>query len=143
MLVCRAAWWAIFGLQLLMSCVVVVVTPRYPQDVHAGWKLFAATVSLLLVLVGVGYISRQQAYKRYWRGSQILPVGYIHGNVILWACCAGVVLFALAGMLVVGLFSPIAIPVLIAVGFQLVNYPNGWAMKPAGWVTGLLDSASG
>ena len=83
---------------------------------------------LVLVCIPIGYYIRMQLYKRNWQGDIITPKGYFTGNLILLALCEGPALMGLVLVMLAGEFWPWIIPTLVAMGAQIINFPNGRPM---------------
>jgi hypothetical protein len=132
--VIRVIWLALLMGQIGFMFAIVVVwhgSTGFQASPEQGRLIFLITVGMLLVSVPLGYFIRSQTYKRNWQGTQITPQGYFVGNLILLAMCESVSLTGLVATLLSGRLWPTILPSVAAMAVQVVNFPNGRAMRPA------------
>lgn len=130
----RLIWAAMLIGQVMFLFVIVFLwssNAAFGPSPDMAWLLFQAAVVTLIVAVPVGYVCRQQVYKRNWVGDAIKPQGYLTGNVVLLALCEGVSMLGLVATLLNGSLWPTLAPSVIAMAVQVINFPNGRAMQPA------------
>jgi len=129
----RVIWAAMLMGQGMFLFVIVFLWSSgasFQPSPDTAWLLFLVTVVVLVSAVPVGYVCRQQIYKRNWVGNVITPQGYLTGNIVLLALCEGVSMLGLVATLLNGSFWPTLAPSVIAIGVQVINFPNGRAMHP-------------
>ncbi len=130
----RILWAGItFGL-VATAAVIVAVTRNTPDPgpVALG-PVRVGTLALvgLIVLMGIGYFVRLQAYKRGWEIHRVKPAAYVTGNLILFAMLEGVgILAVVLGGFVGDRFACFAIATAAFVAL-LLNFPNGGPLRPA------------
>lgn len=142
LLTLRIVWGALlFGVLVFMLVVGIILanTAAKPVDAQFATVLLVVLLALLVTELPIGYFVRMQVYKRSWQGDVISPSGYSTGNIILFACCESVALFALIVVLITRSYWPAIIPAVIAMAIMVVNFPNGRAMFPPGSFSGLDD----
>lgn len=130
----RLIWAAMLMGQVIFLFVIVFLwssSASFQPSPDTAWVLFLVTVAVLVSAVPVGYVCRQQIYKRNWVGDVITPQGYLTGNVVLLALCEGVSMLGLVATLLNGSLWPTLAPSVIAMAVQVINFPNGRAMNPA------------
>ena len=84
---------------------------------------------MLVTSVPVGYFIRGQIYKKNWEGDVVTPKGYMMGNIVLLAMCEAVSLCGLVATMI-GHVVWFAVPSLLAMAVQVVNFPLGGPMEP-------------
>ena len=130
----RLVWVALLMGQVMFLFVIVFLwssSGAFQPSSDTAWILFLVAVVMLVLAVPVGYVCRQQIYKRNWVGDVITPQGYLTGNVVLLALCEGVSMLGLVATLLNGSLWPMLVPSVIAMTVQGINFPNGRAMNPA------------
>lgn len=132
--VTRAIWAVFMAGQIAFLFVIIALssTSNPPSTSPENIRLlFYISIGAALVMIPAGYMARSQAYKSSWRGSAILPRGYLRGNLLLFAFCEAVAMLGLVATLLNGKFMPTIIPTAIALAVQAVNFPHGKPMHPA------------
>ena len=86
--------------------------------------------SLLGVGVVTGFFLRNQIYKKHWRGLAVSAEGYLMGNVVFFALVEGPATVAVIFLFAGASLLPTLLPVLLATGILLLNYPSGRPMQP-------------
>ena len=128
-MVARIIWGALLmGQFAFMGVVAFLLNGGFEANVEVGQLVFYAAIAALLTGVPTGYVIRMQTYKKHWRENVITPQGYMAGNIILLAICEGASILGLIATLLSGAFGlPLAVCGL-AMGVQIVNFPNGKPM---------------
>ena len=128
--VMRLTWAALLGGECGVGYFLLFYSPAFgqPRPELVG----TVTVSLglvLAVLIPLGYFVRMQVYKRGWRAHRITPQAYVFANLLLWSLMMAVVLVSVIGAYLTGSRGVALVPAVIGVLVQMVNYPNGDAMR--------------
>lgn len=126
-----------FGQAAFLGVIVAIGPPSNRGLRDSVTTLFWLDVALLAAAVFAGGFTRKQVYKRHWLGDAIMPRGYVIGNIVLLSM---LVLASLVGLLLVmlhGRLMPMVVVPLVAMGFQILNFPTGTPMRPScplrGW----------
>ena len=126
----RAIWVALLFGQVAFAVVTVVLISAGElgdaTTLHPLLFYISAAIFALAMLVG-GFV-RNQIYKRSWRGHAVAPGGYVAGNVTYLALLEGAGLFGIITTLTTGVWAGMGVAGL-AVAVQILNFPNGRAMR--------------
>ena len=131
LLTLRIIWAALLMGQAAFLVVVLMIGPNNPpQDKDFSRVLLYIAVVMLAALVPVAYVVRATIYRTGRRDDGTVAGGaYATGNIIFWAMCEGVGMFALVGALLSGGRGPHLFVALIAMAVQIVNVPIGAALS--------------
>lgn len=135
----RIIWAALLGGQIVFLMVIAVLAAQGTAGTGApGGGGGAASVVVILGFVAagllvsgviIGLFIRNQIYKANWQGDVVTPAGYFQGNLVFLALLEGVAMVGLVAALLAGtLMTPAIIPSVIAMGIQVINFPNGRPM---------------
>jgi hypothetical protein len=86
----RVLWGVLLAIQgCLLAIVLAMPSSARPYQPAVS----ALALALSPIAVALGYLIRNQTYKRHWQGDVITARGYFLGNLMLFAMCvlAGVV----------------------------------------------------
>ena len=132
----RIIWGAILmGLIVISSVMVVVTLSESPDEATPALDenglpvVTIAAAALLIAAVPAAYFLRNQIYKKHWSGDAVEPEGYVTGNVLFLALIEGPAVVAAIGIVVHGSVFPQVIPLVIAAGIILANFPTGGPMR--------------
>ena len=123
--------WAALLLGQVVFLVIVMWLIRQPADrstvtPELRRTLFIIAAAWLVMAVPMGYFIR---WKNYEKGrapdGSVAPGNYATGNIILYALCEGVSLFAIVGILLSRQVTPFIYITLLAVAVQAINFPTG------------------
>lgn len=128
----RVIWAIAAGSQglLLLAAIAVVGQVGGPLASEHHLVLLAASLGALVGGTLLAYFTRNQLYKRYWRGHAIAPRGYVTGNVVLLVLLAGTSTLALVSAIVVKAVLPYVLISGVAMVLMLLNVPRGRPMLP-------------
>lgn len=129
----RLLWAAMLAGMAIFAVVVAFAKPGpKPQSEQdpAIQTLFYINCGMLFVGLFVGYVLRNQYYKKFWEGEVVKPKGYLQGNLLLWAIAEGFGMLSLCIVLMSGSFYPYGLPAVGAAMSLLLNFPNGQIMFP-------------
>ncbi len=128
----RLIWAALLAGQIMFMVVIAVLQSinASPQaDPQVAQVLFLVALAMLTTMIPVGYFIRNQVYKKNWQEDVVTPGGYVSGNILLLALCEGVALVGLVAVLIGGVIW-YAVPSLVAMAVQVINFPHGRPMWP-------------
>ena len=116
----RIIWAALLLGQLTFLGIVVWLIrqpgERAPVSPDLRRTLFILCAAWLVMAVPVGYFIRLKMYEKDRRpDGSVAPASYASGNIIFWALCEGVSLFAIVGILLTREMTPFIYITLIAV----------------------------
>jgi hypothetical protein len=126
----RIIWAALLLGQLTFLGIVVWLIrqpgARAPVSPDLRRTLFILCAAWLVMAVPVGYFIRLKMFEKDRRpDGSVAPASYASGNIIFWALCEGVSLFAIVGILLAREMAPFIYITLIAVAVQAINFPTG------------------
>ncbi|MEX0774900.1 MAG: hypothetical protein WD042_04195 [Phycisphaeraceae bacterium] len=126
----RIIWLAmLMGEVGFMAVIAVLIGNQSVQaEAELARLMLLISTGMLLTLVPLGYFIRSQIYKRHWVGDAVTAQGYVTGNIVLLALCEASAFAGLLGCMFGGSFWPGAVPVVLAMIVQVINYPTGSAM---------------
>lgn len=132
LLMTRIVWAALLVGQVAFGAVVAALLTggTIEGDPSLYPLLFYVCVALLVGAVVLGYFARNQVYKAHWREHAVLPRGYMAGNLALLALMEMTSFAALVAVLVTERLLPTLLVAVISVLVQLINFPDGRAMRP-------------
>jgi hypothetical protein len=87
---------------------------------------------MLAVLVPTAYIVRGIVYRMGRRDGVLSPAAYANGNIIFYAMCEAVGMFAIVGAFLNGGRGPHLIVAAAAMAVQVLNFPTGAPLRDAG-----------
>jgi hypothetical protein len=123
--------WAALLLGQVVFLAIVMWLIRQPADratitPDLRRTLFIIAAVWLVMAVPIGYFIRWKIYDK-GRGvdGSVTPGRYATGNIILFALCEGVSLFAIVGILLSRELTPFIYITLLAIAVQAVNFPTG------------------
>jgi hypothetical protein len=129
----RIIWFALLMGQVMFFLVLeLVLLPQRQPPEHPNKLLPLVSVVMLLSVVPVTFIVRTVILSRARGedGAVPLPV-YATGNILFWAGCEGVSMFALVVMLLNVSIWPTIVVAGIAVALQVLTFPTGAGTRPA------------
>ena len=85
-----------------------------------------------LVELPVLYLVRGITFKKNRENDAVTPRGFLTGNLMLFAGCEGLMLFAIVTWIVTRIIMPTVLPGVLALLVMLVNFPTGRAMYADG-----------
>jgi len=126
----RIIWAALLTGQVVFLVIVMWLIRQPAQRAtitpELRRTLFIIAAASLVMAVPIGYFIRRKSYDK-GRGPDgaVAPPGYATGNIVLYALCEGVSLFAIVGILLSRQVTPFIYITLLAVAVQAVNFPTG------------------
>ncbi|MEM6853380.1 MAG: hypothetical protein AAF593_03125 [Planctomycetota bacterium] len=132
----RIIWGAILMGLIFISAVMVVLTlDQSPEEATPALDsdglpvVTIAAAGLLIAAVPAAYFLRNQIYKKHWSGDAVEPEGYVTANILFLALIEAPAVVAAIGIVVHGSVFPQVIPLVIAAGIILANFPTGGPMR--------------
>jgi hypothetical protein len=123
----RIIWLAlILGQLAFMAVVILVILPNQHGDVHPQPLLVWVNVAMCASIVPVTFVIRTMIFRK---GTVDGPNGgvrapaYAIGNIIFWAGCEGVSMFALVVAIVNGSLWPTDVIVAVSLALQALTFP--------------------
>src|SRR5687768_1818121 len=132
--VLRIIWAALLMGQVMFLGVIVALlwpsrTPGQTLTPQVRQLLLYVATAMLVGAIGLGYLVRRMMYKTAPDGT-VAMANYGGGNIILWAMCEGVSMFALVAMLLDGKPWPFLAISLVAMANQVITFPTGNNVRP-------------
>ncbi|MEM1109804.1 MAG: hypothetical protein AAGH99_14050 [Planctomycetota bacterium] len=133
----RVIWAAILmGLITVAGIMAVIAGGDSSEEPAVGGAeglpiVTLLSAGLLLIAIPMAYFLRNQTYKKNWAGDAVTPSGYITGNILFVAFLEAPGIVSAIAMVVHGGVFPHVLPMIVAAGIILANFPTGRPMNPA------------
>jgi hypothetical protein len=127
--------WAALLMGLLSFAVVVLMMGHEPTvDASMRQLLFYIAIGMAVVLIPAGFVVRRVMYRKGRQDDgSVSPQMYSTGNILFFAFCEGVGMFAITCMMINGGGpGPHAIIAAVAAAVLLLNFPKRAPLEPDG-----------
>jgi len=131
LLTTRIIWLALEMGQVAFLLVLVFAILPNKRDVHPLPILTDVAFIFAAGAIPCGFIARAMIFRLRGAAGRMAPAVYFMGNMIFWACCEGVTLFALVVAMINGKLWPTIIVVAIALALFALTFPMAGKISDA------------
>jgi hypothetical protein len=131
LLVLRIIWFALILGQVMFLMVTLFVGPGMNRESDTAPEfLFYMAIGMAVLVIPVGFLMRGMIYARgRQEDGTVAPGAYATGNIIFFATCEAVGMFAITGALINGGRGPHLIVAAVAIAILVLAFPTGKPLR--------------